>query len=148
MSRLFPTLCFAALTILTATASAGEKKLMHCFAFTAVDSAADADWQAFFKATDALPSKIPGVTHVWYGKLQRPMNVYFPDEATGKKLRDGAKTATGPVERVTRQWAVCMEMADANALTSYGSAPYHKDWDAAYTKVRVEGTTTMNFMGQ
>ena len=57
-----------------ATASAADD-LVHCFLFTAVDKAPEADWQAFFKATDALPSKIPVVKHVWYSKLNRPMEV-------------------------------------------------------------------------
>jgi hypothetical protein len=41
---------------------AGEKKLMHCFAFTPLKSATSADWDAFYKATDDLPKKIKGVT--------------------------------------------------------------------------------------
>ena len=40
---------------------AGEKKLMHCFAFTEIDDASkEADWDAFFEATDELPDKIDG----------------------------------------------------------------------------------------
>ncbi len=107
-------------------ARAGEKKLMHCFAFTVVSGASQSDWNDFFKKTDALPSKIPGVTKVWYGKLARPL------DAGGSE----------------RQWGVCMEMNDEAALKAYGSHPYHAEWMAAYGKVRVPGTTTFNILGQ
>lgn len=105
---------------------AGEKKLLHCFAFTAVESASQADWDAFGKATDALPKKITGVSKVWYGKLARPV-----------KMGDDV-----------RQYGVCMEMADAAALKAYASDPYHKEWGAAYEKVRAPGTNTFDILGQ
>ena len=116
------------LTLLAAapSAQAGEKKLMHCFAFTAIKEATPAQWEAFYKATDAIPSKIPGVSKVWYGKLARALSV-------------------GDAER---QYGVCMEMNDAAALRSYAASSYHKEWLDAYSKVRVEGTTTFNILGQ
>jgi hypothetical protein len=116
----------AYLLLVTGVVSAGEKKLMHCFYFTAIETATDADWQAFFKATDELPGKIPGLSRVWYGKLARPMNV-------GNQVR---------------QWGVCMEFADQAALDAYAANPAHAAWSAAYSKVRVPGTTTVNFMGK
>jgi hypothetical protein len=119
-------LCCAAGLLLASTAMAGEKKLMHCFAFTAVESATQADWNAFYKATDDLPKKIKGVTHVWYGKLANP-------------LRVGGNT---------RQYGVCMEMDNAQVREAYGNDPYHKVWTDAYSKVRVEGTTTFDILGQ
>jgi len=119
-------LCCAAAFLLTGSAMAGEKKLMHCFAFTAVESATQADWDAFYKATDALPSKIKGVSHVWYGKLANPLRV------------------GGPI----RQYGVCMEMDNAEVRKEYGNDPYHKIWTDAYSKVRVEGTTTFDILGQ
>ena len=48
---------------------AAEKTLMHCFAFTPIESASQAEWDAFYKATDELPKKIKGLKRVWYGKL-------------------------------------------------------------------------------
>src|SRR5271157_5188398 len=113
-------LSFAGALLLTGTAMAGEKGLMHCFYFTPVASATQADWQAFFKATDELPGKIPGVKHVWYGKLQYPL-------------------------ANNRQWGVCMEMNGADTLKAYASSPAHSNWEKAYFKVRVEGTTTADF---
>jgi hypothetical protein len=51
-----------ALLLSIPTVSAGEKKLMHCFAWTPIKEATPADWQAFYKASDALPHKIKGIT--------------------------------------------------------------------------------------
>jgi hypothetical protein len=124
MKKLF--LCVAGGMLLASTTMAGEKKVMHCFAFTAVKEATQADWDAFYKATDDLPKKIKGVSHVWYGKLSRPITV------------DGE----------VRQYGVCMEMDSADVRRAYGSDPAHAAWNAAYAKVRVEGTTTFDILGQ
>ena len=124
MKKLF--LCVAGGMLLASTAMAGEKKLMHCFAFTAVQEATQADRDAFYKATDDLPKKIKGISHVWYGKLSRPITV------------DGE----------ARQYGVCMEMDSADVRRAYGSDPAHAAWNAAYAKVRVEGTTTFDILGQ
>ena|ERR1022692_569537 len=119
-------LCSAGLFLSSVNTHAGEKKLMHCFAFTAVESATDADWKAFYKATDQIPKKIHGVSKVWYGKLGQPINI-------------GGQT---------RQYGVCMEMADMDTLRAYTNDPYHKEWVGIYSKVRVEGTTTYDILGQ
>jgi len=108
------------------TLSAGEKKLMHCFAFTSIPSASQADWKAFFTATDALPSKGLGISHVWYGKLKRPLSV-------GTNSRD---------------WGTCMEFSGEEALAKYADAPGRKAWFSAYEKVRQPGTTTYDILGQ
>ena len=124
MKKLF--LCVAGGMLLASTAMGGEKKLMHCFAFTAVKDATQADWDAFYKATDDLPKKIKGVSHVWYGKLARTLTV------------DGEP----------RQYGVCMEMDNAEVRKAYGSDPAHEAWEKAYAKVHVEGTTTFDILGQ
>ncbi len=124
MKKLF--LCLAGGLLVASSAMAGEKKLMHCFAFTAVEGATQADWDAFYKATDDLPKNMKGISHVWYGKLARPLSV------------GGA----------TRQYGVCMEMDNADVRKNYGTDPAHKVWDAAYSKVRVAGTTTFDILGQ
>lgn len=137
-----------ALLLAPALLTAGEKKLMHCFVFTAVESASEADWQAFFKATDELPSKIPGLSRVWYGKLRTPLAIFNTDAATRKKLAAGEKEVTGPVTRLMRQWGVCMEMNDEAALKAYADHPAHKAWEQVYFKVRQPGTTTFDILGQ
>ena len=134
--------------LLIAPASAGEKKLMHCFAFTVIDGASDADWKAFQSATDALPDKIPGLTRVWQGKLRAPLAQFTTDAATRKKLGGGEKDVTGPVNRLMRQYGVCMEMADEATLKKYTDTPAHAEWLKTYEKVRVAGTTTYDIVGQ
>jgi len=116
---------------LHSVAFAGEKTLMHCFAFTQIEEASESDWEAFHKATDELVGKIDGLERVWYGKLRRPLAQY---------TREG--------ERRERQYGVCMEMRDQAALTAYGEHPAHAEWLKSYEKVRVPGTTTYDILGQ
>jgi hypothetical protein len=140
----------AAIVISTGAANAGEKKLMHCFAWTSIKEATPADWQAFFKASDALPGKIKGISKIWYGKLVAPLNQNMLgqiDPEGLKKLRAGEKV-TSEVSRINRDWGMCMEMASEDALKAYDTDPYHKIWTDAYAKIRVEGTTTFNIVGQ
>ncbi len=130
------------------TTSAGEKKLMHCFAFTIIDSATDAEWAAFAKATDELPGKIPGLTKVWHGKLRQTLSIFNPDPASRKKLMAGEEKSAGEITYRPRKHGVCMEMDDEAALKTYTDHPAHKEWSAAYEKVRVAGTTTFDIIGQ
>jgi hypothetical protein len=141
----------AAVFLLSANAArAGEKTLMHCFAWTSIKEATPADWEAFFKASDALPSKIKGINKIWYGKLTAPLGqttVTKIDPDNLKKLRAG-ETAIGEVSRTPRDWGMCMEMTGAAAREAYASDPYHKVWTDAYAKIRVDGTTTFDILGQ
>jgi hypothetical protein len=129
---------------------AADKPLMHCFTFTAVESATPADWDAFYKATDALPGKVSTMTHVRYGKLVSPQPILSTDTETYKKLMaaPAGEKVTGPIERKLRQYGVCMEFASQDALKWYADSPIHKDWEAVYLKVRVPGTTSFNFLQQ
>lgn len=122
----------AMLALLPADAAAGEKKLMHCFAFTEIESATDADWAAFMKATNELPDKIDGLEKVWVGKLRRPLRQYGRNQD----------------EPRVRQSGVCMEMADEAALEVYATHPAHSEWVKVYEKVRVAGTTTFDIIGR
>jgi hypothetical protein len=119
-------LCLAAGCLLSTPSIAGEKKLMHCFAFTELEGATKADWDAFYKATDELPKKIKGLSHVWYGKLANPLKH----------------------NNAIRTFGVCMEMDSADVRKKYGDDPAHAAWDAAYAKVHVDGTTTYDILGQ
>ena len=144
------TAAYTALLLLSNAAHAGEKTLMHCFAWTPVKDATPADWQAFYKASDALPQKIKGIIRVWYGKLESPLGqtqLGNIDGPTFQKYRTG-EPVTVPVTRTAREYGMCIEMKDANALKAYDTDPYHKLWTDAYSKVRVEGTTTFNILGQ
>ena len=120
----------AALLISTGIANAGDKKVMHCFAWTSITEATPADWEAFFKASDALPAKIPSISHIWYGKLAAPLGQIVLgtiDPESFKKFRAGEKV-TSEISRTNRDWGMCMEMASEDALKAYDTDPYHKIW--------------------
>ncbi len=125
-------ICLAGLFAFAGSGFAGEKKLMHCFAFTQLDDAKDADWDAFFKATDEMVEKVDGLNKVWYGKLRSPLAQY------GKSQE----------EPTVRQWGVCMEMDDEATLEKYAENEAHTAWVEAYAKVRKPGTTTYDILGQ
>ena len=149
LSTIRTAVCFAGLLLPAGALTAGEKGLMHCFAYTVKENVSDADWQAFYKATDALPGKIAGIKRVWYGKLLRPLAQFTtPDADARKKLAGGEASVTAPVTRVMRQNGVCMEMQDEATLKTYATHAYHKEWVSAYEKVRVEGTTTYDIVAQ
>ena len=135
-----------AILMLATGLSAADKKLVHCFYFTVVDSATPADWDAFAKATAALPGKIPGLLSAWQGKLARPLAIFNVDAEARKKLNAGEEKVTGTVTRVMRQGAACMVFANEAALKAYAPHPAHKEWEAIYAKVRVYGTTTLDFV--
>jgi len=138
------------LLLAASSAAAGDKTLMHCFAWTPIKEATPADWQAFYKASDALPHKIKGILRVWYGKLDSPLpQIKFGqvDRPTFQKYQAG-EPVTAPVQAMPREYGMCMEMKDAAALKAYDTDPYHKIWTEAYEKVRVDGTTTFNILGQ
>jgi hypothetical protein len=147
--RKFPQVATAIFVFLSAGAlAAGEKGLMHCFAFTPIESATDAEWKAFFAASDQMPKKIDVVKSVWYGRLKDPFAVYGVDAEARKKFTAGEQKATGEVVRRIRQWGMCMWLKDEASLKTYDEHPYHKEWGAAYEKVRVPGTTTFDIIGQ
>lgn len=138
-------LVFSACSVL-----AGEKGVMHCFAYTVVDTATPAEWEAFEKATDALPGKVKGLKRVWRGKLMRPLTQYgmtFADDAARKKFTE-AGGGTADAKLLRRQNGVCMEFADEAAFKAYNADPGHKEWVAVYEKVRVPGTTTYQILAQ
>ena len=123
-----------------------ERGMMHCFAFTPIATATAEQWDAFYKATDQWPDKYKGIKRVWHGKLRAPLNQYSTDAATRKKVMAGEKDVAGPVNYVKREQGVCMEFTDAAALDQYTKSPFHKEWMAAYEKVRVAGTTTYDIL--
>ncbi|MDA1235661.1 MAG: Dabb family protein [Acidobacteria bacterium] len=110
-------------------ASAGEKALLHCFFFTPIAEASQADWDAYYKATDELPSKIDGLHRVWVGKLTE-------------------RAAVAQQVKLGREYGACMEFRDEAALASYATHAAHDAWLNVYEKVRVAGTTTFDILGQ
>jgi len=126
-----------------------QRTLMHCFTFTEIPEATAADWDAFRKATEELPSKIDGLLRVWHGKLARPLSLLQTDPPldaeSQKKLREGA-TVPAQVKTIRRQYGVCMEFRDQDALKTYAKHPAHDAWMKVYEKVRVYGTTTFDIL--
>ncbi len=138
-----------AVAITARPATAGEKGMMHCFAFTPIETATQADWDAFYKETDALPKKIKTITMVWYGKLRgNGLGIYQVDAATSKKLIAGEKDVEGKVNRTVRKYGACFLFTGEAALAAYTKDPNHDAWVKAYEKVRVAGTTTYDILGQ
>jgi hypothetical protein len=139
----------AALFLSTGLATAGEKHLMHCFAFSPIETASDADWKAFYDATDAMPKHIPQVKMVWVGKLRSDLAQFQVDAAARKRLAGGEKDVEAKANRLMRGYGVCMAMEGGpEVLKAYTANPYHKTWMAAYEKVRVPGTTTFDIIGR
>jgi hypothetical protein len=130
------------------TAAAGEKKLMHCFVFAVKDTATEADWDAFHKATDALPGKIPGLSRTWRGKLRAPLTILSANAEARKKLAAGEQDVAGTVNRTRHAYGVCMEMDGPDALKVYADHAAHKEWEDVYFKVRVPGSTSFDILGQ
>lgn len=131
---------------------AGEKDLMHCFAWTPIATATQADWDAFYKATDALPQKISSVKSVWVGKLARPLTLLTTADAEARKKAAAGEKATAELTAQRREHGACFAIKGgsepAAILKEYASHPYHKEWLAAYEKVRVAGTTTYDIVGR
>lgn len=103
-----------------------QKTLMHVFAYTPVEGATQADFDAFRAATADMVGKIPGLRKAWVGKLRRPLEV-------GDS---------------TREYGVAMEFDDEAALTVYADHPAHTEWVKVYDRVRVPGTTTLDILGE
>ena len=139
----------AAAFLMSGALTAGEKSLMHCFAYTAIEGASQADWDAFYKASDALPKKMPMIKRVWYGKLRGPLNIFQVDAPASKKLRAKEKDVDAKANLVVRQQGMCIEFdGGPEVLKAYTAHPFHAEWMAAYEKVRVAGTTTYDILGQ
>lgn len=144
-------LWIATMALSAASLHAADAPVMHCFAYTVINSATPAEWDAFTKATKELPGKIPGLTSVWLGKLSRPMSLMTSDASASpddvKKLRAGEAVSI-PVKLLRRQAGACMLFKDAAALAAYAKDPAHDAWMKTYEKVRVEGTTTIDIVTQ
>jgi hypothetical protein len=140
----------AILCLAAGVAAAAEPTIMHCFAFTPIKEATQADWDAFYKATDALPGKVKGIKRVWYGKLRAPLAQFNITDAAARKqaLAEGKAAAAGDITATRREHGVCMEFENEAAWSAYGAKDNqaHNDWVNVYSKVRVAGTTTYQIL--
>jgi len=135
------------LLLAAVSAFAAENTIIHCFAFTPRPEATEADFKAYYAATDQLAKDFKGIHRVWYGKLRAPLNQFRLDADSSKKLTPGNDKVEGAaVTRVRREHGACMEFKDAAAWTAYEKDPAHEAWAKAYEKVRVPGTTTYQIL--
>lgn len=140
--------CLSALAVFATSSMAAEKTVLHCFAFTPIETASQEDWKAWQAATDEMVGKVPGLKRVWYGKLSRPLaqnSLRFADPEAGKKMR-AEKKGTADFTILERKNGACMEFDDMAAFKAYDAHPAHKSWVSAYEKVRVAGTTTFQII--
>ncbi|MEO8025886.1 MAG: hypothetical protein ABI823_05415 [Bryobacteraceae bacterium] len=52
------------------------------------------------------------------------------------------------MKRLPRQFGACFQFTDKAAFDAYGKNPAHDAWTKLYEKVRVDGTTTYQILGQ
>jgi hypothetical protein len=123
------TVLLAGALLFSGIGSADEKAVLHCFFFTPIAEASEADWNAFYKATKELPSKIDGLDRVWAGKLRK-------------------RAAVSQQVKLGREYGACMELANEAALQTYAKHPAHDAWVKIYEKVRVAGTTTFDILAK
>jgi antibiotic biosynthesis monooxygenase (ABM) superfamily enzyme len=107
---------------LTGKTSAGKKTLIHVFAFKQVPGTTPAQMDEMWAATRKLAAESPEIKSIWMGKV----------------LNRGDQW----------QYGVVMEFDDQAALKKYAASPAHEEWLKTYTKVRVEGTNTLDIQGQ
>ena len=98
------TVLLAAVFLVGSVGSAGEKSLMHCFFYTPISEATEADWDAFYEASDELPGKIDGLHRIWVGKLTE-------------------RAAVSQQVKLGRTYGACMEFTDEAALATYTTHP-------------------------
>jgi hypothetical protein len=96
-----------------------------------------------------MPKQMKGIVkQVWYGKLRSTLAQYAVPADARKKLQAGEKEVDAKIQYRPRQWGMCIELVGLENLKTYDAHPYHKTWVEAYSKVRVEGTTTYDILGQ
>jgi hypothetical protein len=140
-------LCFLMSMTIASLCQGAEKTIMHCFAFTPRPEATDADFKAYYEATDQLAKDFTGIKRVWYGKLRAPLNQVSVDPASAKKFTpESPKVEGATATRVRREHGACMEFVDAAAWGAYAKSPAHDAWAKVYDKVRVPGTTTYQIL--
>ncbi|MBI3665955.1 MAG: Dabb family protein [Acidobacteria bacterium] len=115
-------LLFGAGTLVGQKMASGKKTLIHAFAFKQEQGTTQKDLDAVWAATRKMAGQIPEIKSVWMGKV----------------LNRGDQW----------QYGIVMEFENRDALKKYADHPAHQEWDAVYSKVRVEGTNTLDIQGQ
>ena len=100
-----------------------RKTLIHAFAFQQVEGTTQKQLDDVWAATRKMAGQIPEIRNIWMGKVLNRGNTW--------------------------QYGVVMEFDNEDALKKiYDPHPAHKAWSEVYSKVRVEGTNTLDIQGQ
>ena len=113
-------LLFGAGILVGQKTAAPKKSLVHAFAFKQVEGTTPQQMDALWTETRKMAGEIPEIKNIWMGKVTN---------------RDG-------------DYGVVMEFENQAGLKTYAGHPAHTKWNETYSKVRVEGTTTLDIQGQ
>ena len=75
-------------------------------------------------------------------------STYWPKLCLLQAAGPGSEAIIDPLAKDIDLAPFYQLMANESVLKAYDDHPYHKIWTAAYEKVRVDGTTTFNILGQ
>lgn len=119
----------AALLVFGAGVAVGQKTapprktLLHSFSFKTVEGATPAQLDELWAATRKLASQSPEIKQIWMGKIV-------------------------PTHNGDWQYNIVMEFENAAGHDKYAKSPAHDEWRKTYSKVRQEGTFTIDTQGQ
>src|SRR5713226_867121 len=115
-------LLFGAGVLVGQKTAAPRKTLIHAFAFNEVEGATPAQLDELWSATRKMASQIPEIKNVWMGKIVRH----------------------------NRDWhyGMVFEFENEAGHKVYEKHPAHEEWVKTYSKVHVEGSSTMDIQGQ
>ncbi len=102
--------------------ASSRKTLLHTFAFNAVEGVTPAQLDELWTATRKMAGQIPEIKNVWMGKI------------VGHNR--------------SRQYGMVFEFDNMAGHKVYETHLAHAEWVKTYSKVRVEGTDTMDIQGQ
>lgn len=122
MLLLAGTLLFGAGVLVGQKTAAPRKTLIHAFAFKQVEGTTPQQLEEVWAATRKMAAETPEIRNIWMGKV----------------LNRGDQW----------QYGVAMEFADQAGLKAYAASKAHDKWNEVYSKVRVEGTNTLDIQGQ
>lgn len=115
-------LLFGAGTLVGQKMASGKKTLVHVFAFKQEAGSTPQQLDEVWAATRKMAGQIPEIKSIWMGKV----------------LNRGDQF----------QYGIAMEFENREGLKKYADHPAHKEWNEVYSKVRVEGTNTLDIQGQ
>jgi hypothetical protein len=104
--------------------AATNRTLIHSAAWTSLKDMKPQDLEAFKTVVGSMIGKVPGLKTAWVGKLQKPLTV------------DG----------VTRDYGIVLEFADEPTWNKY-VAKRPQEFEDAFAKIRIPGSTNFNTMG-